>query len=122
MTYARQRLGMQGESMACTELERLGYHIIERRYRTRFGELDIVARDADTVVFVEVKTKTDAAYGDPAEAVTRQKQRRLVSMAEDYVASHALDNTPCRFDVVGVDVSAVPSAITVYRDAFRPGW
>ena len=122
MTFARQRLGIQGESMACDELEKLGYTIIERRYRSRFGEIDVVANDGGTVVFVEVKTKTDSSFGDPAEAVTKQKQRRLVSMAEEYAASHRLDRTPCRFDVVGVDLSAVPSKITVYKDAFRPGW
>lgn len=122
MTFARQRLGIRGESMACDELEKLGYTIIERRYRSRFGEIDVVANDGGTVVFVEVKTKTDSSFGDPAEAVTKQKQRRLVSMAEEYAANHCLDRTPCRFDVVGVDLSAVPSKITVYKDAFRPGW
>ncbi len=55
MTYARQLLGRQGESMACAELERLGYTIVERRFRTRFGEIDVVANDRGTVVFVEVK-------------------------------------------------------------------
>lgn len=122
MTYARQLLGRQGESMACAELERLGYTIVERRFRTRFGEIDVVANDRGTVVFVEVKAKTDAEFGSPAEAVTKQKQRRLVSMAEQYVAFHHLDNTPCRFDVVGIDLSMAPATVTVYKDAFRPGW
>lgn len=122
MTYARQRLGREGEDLACAELEKLGYIVIERRYRTRFGEIDIVADDAGTVVFVEVKTKTDCSFGDPAEAVTSQKQRRLASMAEDYAAGHRLDRIPCRFDVVGVDVSVIPPRITLYKDAFRPGW
>ena len=122
MTYARQRLGIDGESMACEELERRGYTIVERRYRTRFGEIDVIANDRGTVVFVEVKTKTDSRFGDPAEAVTAQKQRRLVSMAEQYVAYNKLDSTPCRFDVVAVDVSVAPPTITVYKDAFRPGW
>jgi putative endonuclease len=122
MTYARQRLGEHGESMACAELESLGYTIIERRYRTRFGEIDVVADDRGTVVFVEVKTKTDCTFSDPVESVTKQKQRRLVSMAEQYVAYHRLDNTPCRFDVVAVDSSVAPPSITIYKDAFRPGW
>jgi putative endonuclease len=122
MTYARQRLGIEGESLACEELERLGYSIIERRYRSRFGEIDIVANDAGTVVFVEVKTKTDVSFSDPVEAVTKQKQRRLVSMAEEYAAYHRLDDTPCRFDVVAIDASTVPATIEIYQDAFRPGW
>ena len=122
MTYARQRLGEQGESVACEELEKLGYTIIERRYRTRFGEIDVIASDQGTVIFVEVKTKTDCTFSDPVESVTKQKQRRLVSMAEQYVAYHCLADTPCRFDVVAVDSSVTPSHITLYKDAFRPGW
>lgn len=122
MTYARQRLGEQGESVACVELESLGYTILERRYRTRFGEIDVIADDHGTVVFVEVKTKTDCSFSDPVESVTKQKQRRLASMAEQYVACHRLDNMPCRFDVVAVDASVAPSRITIYKDAFRPGW
>lgn len=122
MTYARQQLGIQGETIACSELERLGYVVLERRYRSRFGEIDVIANDAGTVVFVEVKTKTDVSFSDPVEAVTKQKQRRLVSMAEEYVAYHHLDNTPCRFDVVSIDASTVPPSIEIYQDAFRPGW
>ncbi len=122
MTYARQQLGLYGEDIASTELERLGYQILDQRYRSRFGEIDLIARDEATVVFVEVKTKTDSRFGDPAEMVTLQKQRRLVSMAEEYVSGHALQATPCRFDVVSVDASCQPARITVYKDAFRPGW
>src|SRR5687767_13202072 len=118
MTYERQWLGERGESIACEELEKCGYAILERRYRTRFGEIDVIADDDGTVVFVEVKTKTDSTFSDPVESVTKQKQRRLVSMAEQYVAYHGLDRTPCRFDVVAVDASATPSRITIYKDAF----
>ncbi len=122
MTYARQRLGEEGELMACAALEQLGYLIVQRRFRTRVGEIDIVADDHGTVVFVEVKTKTDCTFSDPVEAVTKQKQRRLVLMGEQYVAWHRLDTTPCRFDIVTVDTSAAPAKITHYKDAFRPGW
>ena len=122
MTHARQALGIQGESIACAELERLGYSIIERRYRSRFGEIDIVAGDAGTVVFVEVKTKTSGDFGDPVEEVTVQKQRQIVSMGQEYAAFNCPPETPCRFDVVAVDLSVTPPVITVYQDAFRPGW
>ena len=122
MTYARQRLGEQGETLACEALEKRGYAIVERRYRTRFGEIDVIADDRGTVVFVEVKTKTDCSFSDPVESVTKQKQRRLVSMAEQYVACKRLDNMSCRFDVVTVDASVRPSRVTIYQDAFRPGW
>ena len=81
-----------------------------------------MAQDGTTVAFVEVKTKTDGRFGDPVEMVDARKRRRLVSMAEEYVAGHALHSTPCRFDVVAIDASIEPPKVTVYKDAFRPGW
>ena len=90
MTLQRQELGKSGEDLAVAELERRGYAILARRYRTRHGEIDVVARDGETTVFVEVKARTTAEFGTAAEAVTRSKQRRLVSMATDYLARHRL--------------------------------
>ena len=122
MTFARQQLGVRGETMACDELESRGYSIVERRFRTRFGEIDVIANDGGTLVFVEVKTKTDSSFSDPVESVTKRKQQRLVSMAEQFLASSRITEMPCRFDVVTVDISVTPSKIVVYQDAFRPGW
>jgi putative endonuclease len=122
MPHSRQRLGTAGEDLACAELERRGYRIIERNYRSRFGEIDIVAQDDDTVVFVEVKTKTSGDFGDPVEEVTPQKQRQIVSMGEEYHAFRCRPDIQCRFDVVSVDLSVMPARITLYKDAFRPGW
>ena len=117
----RQSLGKLGEDLACDELSRRGYAILARRYRTRFGEIDIVARDGETTVFVEVKTRDGDRFGDGAEAVTGWKQRRVAAMAVDYVARHRLHDRPCRFDVVAIDVSATPPQIDVYADAFEAG-
>lgn len=122
MPHARQRLGAAGEDIACAELEKLGYRIIQRNYRSRFGEIDIVAADADTIVFVEVKTKTSGDFGDPVEEVTPHKQRQIVSMGEEYHSYHCQRDTACRFDVMGVDLSVMPAKISHYKDAFRPGW
>jgi len=122
MTNARQQLGAEGESMACAELEKRGYAIVARNYRIRSGEIDIVADDGGTIVFVEVKTKTDGSFGDPVDEVTPQKQRQIIAMGEYYATYCCPPNTPCRFDVVAVDLSATPARITVYQDAFRPGW
>jgi putative endonuclease len=122
MTLARQRLGREGEQLACAELERLGYRLLSRRYRTRYGEIDIVAEDGEVLVFVEVKARTDDSFGHPAEAVTDQKQHRVVAMAEAYLAREQVGDRVCRFDVVAVDGTGAGAAITVYRDAFRPGW
>lgn len=123
MTYARQALGLEGETRACRALEARGYRILQRRYRTRFGELDIVARHDQTVVFVEVKTRRGRNFGDPAAAITAEKQRRLVAMAVDYLARHGLSRTPARFDVVAVTMLAGEAPVVViYPSAFRPGW
>ena len=118
MTMRRQAFGKTGEDLAVAELERRGYVILDRRYRTRHGEIDVVARDGDTTVFIEVKARTSAEFGTAAEAVTPQKQRRLGSMAVDYQARHGLLERPCRFDVVAVDGAGAGAAITVYRSAF----
>jgi putative endonuclease len=114
----RQLLGILGENIACAELEQRGYAILERRYRTRYGEIDIVARDGDCTVFVEVKTRDGSDFGDGAEAVTPWKQRRIAKMAVDFLARHRLHHRPCRFDVVAVDVSGGTTRVDIYTHAF----
>src|SRR6266576_1263233 len=102
----RQILGISGEDLACDELRRRGYAILDRRYRTRFGEIDIIARDGDTIVFVEVKARLTDDFGGAAAAVTRWKQRRIAGMAVDYLSRRRLHECPCRFDVVTIDFEA----------------
>jgi putative endonuclease len=119
MTLQRQRLGVIGEELAVAELERCGYAIVARRYRTDRGEIDIVAEDGDTLVFVEVKARATGEFGTAAEAVTRRKQLRLAAMAIDYLARAGVVNRPCRFDVVAIDDVATAPRITVYRHAFE---
>src|SRR5687768_6867646 len=121
MTHARLAFGLHGEDLACEELERRGYSIVTRRYRTRHGEIDIIAKDGDYLVFVEVKARQDGSFGDPEESVTLRKQQQMVWMATDYLARHG-DDIPCRFDVVGINTLTNPPAITLIQDAFRPGW
>lgn len=118
MTEARQRLGETGEKLACDELLAKGYAIVDRRYRTRHGEIDIVAQDGETIVFVEVKMKSSPECGLAVEAVTRWKQRRVVRMAVDYIARHDLHARPIRFDVVAIDVVDGIPRITVIAAAF----
>lgn len=95
--------GKHGEDLACDELTRGGYAIVARRYRTKAGEIDIVARDGPTWVFVEVKARTSERFGTGAEAVTAWKQRKLVMMAKHFIAAHRIGEAPCRFDVVSID-------------------
>jgi len=116
---SRQHLGKHGEDLAATELERRGYVILARRYRTRFGEIDIVARDGPAIVFVEVKARRTNQYGTAAESLPFWKRRRIAAMALDYLArSNHLDE-PCRFDVVAIDgVGSGRVDVRVIRDAF----
>jgi len=118
MSRDRVLFGKTGEDLACRELERRGYAIVARRYRMRGGELDIIARDGPTLVFVEVKAREGCAFGLAAEAVTPVKQRRIARLALDYVARHHLADCPCRFDVVSIQVDEGRPAIEVFQNAF----
>jgi putative endonuclease len=100
-----QDTGTLGEDLATVELWHEGYEILARRYRTRYGEIDIIARDGATIVFVEVKTRRTAAFGTAAESVTPAKQRRLAAMALDYLSWAGNLESPCRFDVVAINGS-----------------
>jgi putative endonuclease len=114
----RQSLGKLGEDLACDELRRRGYAIIERRYRTRFGEIDIIAREAGEIVFIEVKARAGDEFGGSAAAVTGLKQHRVGQMATDFLARRNLHDQPCRFDVVTVDLVDGQPRIEVYTHAF----
>jgi putative endonuclease len=118
MSRWRVALGKTGEDLACGELERRGYAIIARRHRCRGGELDVIARDGATLVFVEVKARKGQAFGGAAEAVTWRKQRRIVRLACEYVMQHHLTDSPCRFDVVSIQFDAGRPVIEVFQNAF----
>ena len=100
------------------ELERRGYAILARRYRTRHGEIDIVAEDGETLVFVEVKARATAEFGTAAEAVTVWKQRRLTAMAVEYLSRGEIVGRACRFDVVAIDDVETSPRVVVYPNAF----
>jgi putative endonuclease len=118
MSHARQALGKIGENLACEELERRGYAILARRYRCRGGELDIIARDGGTLVFVEVKAREGLEFGSGGEAVTRLKRRRMAVVAEDYMVRHRLGGCACRFDVVSIDFQTGGPVVEIYPNAF----
>jgi putative endonuclease len=117
VSQARVALGKIGEDLAVAELERRGYAIIARRYRGRRGELDIIARDDDTMVFVEVKARASRRFGAPSEAVTWDKQQRIIALALDYTARHHVTRA-CRFDVVSIQFDASGPVIEVFQNAF----
>jgi putative endonuclease len=95
--------GARGEALACRRLEAAGLVVLERNYRCRSGEVDIVARDGDATVFVEVKERHGASHGEGHEAVTFAKRRRIIRAARLYAAAHGLSENPIRFDVVSID-------------------
>lgn len=97
-----RKLGMQGEGIAAQMLEAKGYHILERNYRCRLGEIDIVAERHGEMIFVEVKTRSTGKFGRPAEAVTEEKLYRMQRAAKHYVLFHSLTDVNVRFDVVEV--------------------
>jgi putative endonuclease len=114
-------VGRQGEEVAARYLERRGLTILERNWRGPEGELDIVARDGDTLVFVEVRTHRRPGPTHPSEWFPATKRRKLLQVAASYPKER--DEMPCRFDVVGVVLGPGEPAITHLRDAFgeEPG-
>ena len=100
--YLWHRIGKIGEDKATEYLEKLGYKIIERNFVAKQGEIDIIAKDKQELVYVEVKTRTNTLYGKPVEAVNEPKQKHLISTAKYYLYSKHLENEFVRFDVIEV--------------------
>lgn len=98
----RQTLGKWGESLAAETLEQQGYILLERNARTPYGELDLVMRQGQTIVVVEVKTRSTPAFGLPEESVTRRKQEHLLHAAQHYLQSHPELGGDWRVDVVAI--------------------
>ena len=98
-----KQTGDAGEELACTFLKRQGFKILERNFRIRGGEIDIVAKDREDLVFVEVKTRYSHNFGAPAEAVTSRKVNFLIRASQFYLAKHKMFEKPYRIDVVAVD-------------------
>jgi putative endonuclease len=119
----RQDLGKTGEELAVRELLARGYAILYRRYRTRYGEIDIIAEHQGTIVFIEVKARVTREFGGAAAAVTPYKQRRLTAMAIHYLSVHRLGGRPCRFEVVAIDVAeGRKPEVRLFAGAFDAVW
>lgn len=112
--------GTQGEDIAVDYLRRKGYVLVERNWRSGHKEIDIVARQGDTLVFVEVKARANLMYGNPEDAVTRRKMHLLVMAADAYLRCNALD-CDVRFDVITITGTVQKPYIRHYEHAFRPG-
>jgi putative endonuclease len=119
MSLWRRRSGQRGEQLAVEYLQGCGYQIAQQNYRCRAGEVDIIAWDDETLVFVEVKTKSQLTFGTPEAMVTRAKQRKIVHVAMVYVQQHRLQNVALRFDVVAITLLPnAPAEVTHVPAAF----
>jgi len=103
-TGGRQRLGQWGERIAALHLEAHGYAILARNWRCSAGEIDLVARDQETLVFVEVKTRRGRDYGAPEEALTPRKAEKLMQLGQQYVYDHDLGDVDWRIDLIAVEL------------------
>ena len=119
MTRERLDLGKAGEDLALREIERLGYRCIARNYRCALGEVDLVAADGDTLVFIEIKTRRGKTLAYAKEAVTLRKKRQLSKVALAYMKANRCPDEKARFDVVAVNLSKGVSRIEVVKDAFE---
>lgn len=98
----RHDKGTEGELVAAEHLKQYGLKVVARNFRCPLGEIDLIARDGKTIVFVEVKSRSSIQYGLPQEAVSRSKQKRLILLARWYLKKHGLEQAPARFDVIAI--------------------
>ena len=115
----RRVLGRQGELEAERFLSAQGYEVLMRNYRCPAGELDLVVRDQDTLVFVEVRTQSGQKFGDPLESVTFRKQRQIIKAATHYMARYHIVGEPMRFDVIGIKWTSAAPCIIHVKGAFE---
>ena len=115
---AQLPLGRRGERAAEKYLRRNGYRIVERNFRAAGAEIDIVAMDGDTLVFVEVKTRRSLDAGAPEEAVDERKQKQIRRAAEMFAARYRAEDVTMRFDIVAIDASGKRLEIQLLRNAF----
>ncbi len=111
----QRKLGQEYEELAAAWLSEQGYTVLERNFRSRAGEIDLIAREDPYLAFVEVKYRSGERQGDPTDAVDRRKQQNISRTAASYLLKmHLPEDTPCRFDVLTLS----PRGIVLYRDAF----
>lgn len=103
--YVSHELGRIGENIIADYITKLGYKVVERNFACNQGEIDIIAKDKEELVFIEVKTRTDISYGEASEAVTDTKKRHLINSIKYYIYKQKLENHPIRIDVAEVYIN-----------------
>ena len=117
-------IGALGEEAAALALRKKGYKIIERNYRSKMGEIDIIAKDGDYTCFVEVRLRKNNSFGSPADSINEGKRRRIIRTAQLYAIEKGIFDTPMRFDVVLINAVAEEKSLKnvsleIIKDAFR---
>ncbi len=122
MLNLRQKFGKFGENLAARHLKKLGYKIICQNYRTKLGEIDIIAKKDDTIVFVEVKSRRTSTFGHPKHSITLKKQQQISKTALYYLKETNQNNVRARFDVVTVNSVNKKHDVEVIKNAFELAW
>jgi len=118
----KKELGKKGEEIALRFLKKRGYRIIKRNYVCKMGEMDLIAKEKDTLVFVEVKTRTSTTFGPPQLAVNSSKQRQLSKVALSFLKEKQIEDMKARFDVVAILLGPKGEEIELVKDAFDLQW
>ena len=115
--YVSHELGRIGENIIADYITKLGYKVVERNFACNQGEIDIIAKDKEEIVFIEVKTRTDISYGEASEAVTDTKKRHLINSIKYYIYKQKLENQPIRIDVAEVYIKCGKVKINYIKQA-----
>jgi len=118
----KKELGQKGEEFALRFLKKRGYQIIQKNYVCKMGEMDIIAKEKDTLVFIEVKTRTSTTFGPPQLAVNPKKQSQMSKVALNFLKEKKLEDVKARFDVVAILLGPRGEEIELIRDAFDLRW
>ena len=119
MSKSSIELGRRGEQQAVNYLKKNGYNIISTNYRTKAGQIDIIAEDKDTICFVEVKTRRTAGFGQPCEAVEVSKQHKMSNAALMFLKQNRLMSSPARFDVISISYPEEQPKVELIKNAFE---
>lgn len=119
MTQQRTDLGHLAEDLAARHLIQEGYGILVRNYRNLFGEIDLIAKDGDTLCFIEVRSRTQDSHGHPFESVSLEKQKKIIRVAQGYLVAQDNDDIEARFDVVAVTPDDGEYFIEIIKNAFE---
>ncbi len=119
MVNKRQQFGKESESVAVRYLKKNGYKILEQNYRNKLGEIDIIAKDKNTLVFVEVKARKSGLFGNPKWAITPKKQRKISMVALYYLKASKQHNVKARFDVISIVSEEKNPDIEIVKNAFE---